>query len=694
MKRILTIICYIFLFSNIIAQTNIQVGTTYDSKDQENPIYSVKTYSYTQQIYLASEINFTGKIQSISIFYKSGPLDNSDNVDIYIGHTSKTYFSSDSDFEPVTNLTKVYSGTFTHPSGAAWINFDITDFDYNGTDNLIIAFDENASGKSTASVYYAKNKADNQIHCILSVNPYYNVDPASPTSNNNLFYKYVGKPSIIFTFETQLNGSGASGDPYLISSLDDLNWVSQNSDQWDKYYSQTANITASSTSTWNNGAGFSPIGNSTTNFTGTYNGNGHTIDGLFINRSTTDNIGLFGRTSGATIDNLGLTNVNITGKSQVGALVGWNANTTVNQSFSTGSITGSGYTIGGLFGYNVNATAVSNSFSTASVTGTGSPTNSWSGGLIGYNAGSTVSYSYSTGSVSGSGAHVNGFVGYNNNGAISYSFWDVETDGITGNSSGDNNSGAIGKTTSEMKTYSTFNSAGWDLRGETANGTSDNWNIGNSRNSGYPYLDWQYPSDYDPSIVPLPVELNSFTAASMSSAAVKLNWTTATEVNNYGFEVERQFAVNNNPLLVWETIGFVEGHGNSNSPKNYSFSDSEALEGTVQYRLKQIDIDGNFEYSDVVEIALSLPTEYNLAQNYPNPFNPTTKIEFSLPSENNVEIRIYNLLGSEITTLLNEKKKAGNHFVVFNGSYFSSGVYFYKIVSGNFSAIRKLTLLK
>lgn len=198
----------------------------------------------------------------------------------------------------------------------------------------------------------------------------------------------------------------------------------------------------------------------------------------------------------------------------------------------------------------------------------------------------------------------------------------------------------------------------------------------------------------------LPVELTGF-AATISDAHVLLNWTTATESNNFGFEIERknsneQGVSTSTPLSAdWETLGFVEGAGNSNSPKSYNFIDEDQLvSGTYFYRLKQIDIDGHYKFSPIVEITLDLPEEFSIKQNYPNPFNPATKIEFTIPKENNVEIKVFNSLGMEVITLLNENKEAGKHSVEFNANKLPSGIYFYKIVSGNYSEIKKMILLK
>ena len=187
---------------------------------------------------------------------------------------------------------------------------------------------------------------------------------------------------------------------------------------------------------------------------------------------------------------------------------------------------------------------------------------------------------------------------------------------------------------------------------------------------------------------PMPVELTSFSATTIGKD-VKLSWNTATEVNNYGFEVERSVVKGE-----WNKIGFVNGNGNSNSPKSYSFVDDKVNAGKYSYRLKQIDNDGQFEYSKVIEIDVNGAKKFELTQNYPNPFNPTKRIQFQLPTTGMVKLTLYNLLGQEIKTLVNEVKDAGTHTVNFDASDLNSGVYVYKIESGSFTQTRKMTLVK
>ena len=187
----------------------------------------------------------------------------------------------------------------------------------------------------------------------------------------------------------------------------------------------------------------------------------------------------------------------------------------------------------------------------------------------------------------------------------------------------------------------------------------------------------------------LPVELTSFTAA-LNNSSVELYWNTATEVNNYGFNIERR-----TKSEEWQKIGFVQGHGNSNSPKEYSFVDKNPQVRKLQYRLKQIDFDGAYEYSDVVEVNYDAPVNFVLDQNYPNPFNPTTNISYEIPVKSNVAIKVYNVLGSEVATLLNEEKLPGRYQVEFKASHLPSGVYFYSINAAEYEPImKKMILLK
>jgi len=206
-------------------------------------------------------------------------------------------------------------------------------------------------------------------------------------------------------------------------------------------------------------------------------------------------------------------------------------------------------------------------------------------------------------------------------------------------------------------------------------------------------------------ITALPVELTSFTAVLFNEAVI-LNWQTETETNNIGFEIERKYQESSleyqDEKQSWETIGFVKGYGHSSSPRYYSFVDENIKSNSNHsYRLKQIDNDGSYEYSQIVKLVQSVPSNFNLSQNYPNPFNPTTNINFSIPvvdakfaSTTNVTLKVYDILGKEVSEIVNDKLEVGNYSYEFNASKLSSGLYFYTIKADNFVATKKMLLVK
>jgi spore germination protein YaaH len=199
---------------------------------------------------------------------------------------------------------------------------------------------------------------------------------------------------------------------------------------------------------------------------------------------------------------------------------------------------------------------------------------------------------------------------------------------------------------------------------------------------------------------PLPVELDRMNAFS-TELNVHLQWNTATEVNNYGFEILRRSAPQNDShseRSEESSIGFVQGNGTTSSPHSYSYTDRVSHPGTYKYRLRQIDRDGQFRYSPEMIVTISgYPEAYSLLQNFPNPFNPVTTIQFAIPDgmqNEHVQLKLYDALGREVAVLVDEVRSPGIYSVQFNGSSLASGVYFYTLRSGNFSATKKLMLVK
>jgi photosystem II stability/assembly factor-like uncharacterized protein len=195
---------------------------------------------------------------------------------------------------------------------------------------------------------------------------------------------------------------------------------------------------------------------------------------------------------------------------------------------------------------------------------------------------------------------------------------------------------------------------------------------------------------------PMPVKLESFTS-NVSGRNVTLNWATSFEENNYGFDVERTLSGQN--TSNWTKIGFIKGNGNTNSKSNYTYSDSKLNSGKYQYRIRQIDYNGNYEYFSLNStIEVTLPVKLNLSQNYPNPFNPVTKIDYQIAENSNVKIVLFDMSGKEVKTIVNTIQSAGYYTIQLNAGDLSSGIYFYRMIAGsngnNVTFTKKLSVIK
>ena len=362
-----------------------------------------------------------------------------------------------------------------------------------------------------------------------------------------------------------LPGNGTSDDPYQIDSLDALLYVSRLPFLWDCHFIQTSDIDATETQNWNDGAGFSPLGNDTTPFTGAFNGQGYTIEGLHIDRSNTDNIGLFGYCENAWISDVHLEDVDVSGDCYTGSLIGFIEDGRVEKCSATGSVAGHTLT-GGLVGgcqldyYRNGYLYIEKCWTNVQV----QSTNSCSGGLIGsihvvtadgvfgrvyvydsysrgevhgqsnvggligytrrynsYSTGIAIRKSYSIGLVDGT-SNVGGFIGSNSNGSVYDCFWDKNTSGLS------YSDGGIGLTTEEMQDYLTFFNAGWDFMDEEENGTDDVWGINPDENDGYPFLAWQGFGNIPPlSGAPQDVVLTT------DSTSVTISWSPVEGATSY-----------------------------------------------------------------------------------------------------------------------------------------------------------------
>jgi uncharacterized protein (TIGR02145 family) len=193
----------------------------------------------------------------------------------------------------------------------------------------------------------------------------------------------------------------------------------------------------------------------------------------------------------------------------------------------------------------------------------------------------------------------------------------------------------------------------------------------------------------DSSISAIPVELTSFIFL-LNDNNVKLNWTTATEVNTSSFDIEKKSDGNNS----WQKIASIKASGNSTILKQYFYIDKNVNSGKYNYRLKMNDLDGSYKYSNVINAEISVPANFELSNAYPNPWNPTTTIRYQVPINIHVTIKVFDALGREVSTLVNEVKPAGNYEVTFNAKGLSSGTYYYQMIAGNFIETKKIMMIR
>jgi hypothetical protein len=234
---------------------------------------------------------------------------------------------------------------------------------------------------------------------------------------------------------------------------------------------------------------------------------------------------------------------------------------------------------------------------------------------------------------------------------------------------------------------------------KSPNGVNNTWNgVGGTVNTTDNYVELSGIGDFSYWTLgdvnnPIPVELTSF-SASTDEKFVALNWVTASEINNYGWDIERRIKNDENNFSDWIKAGFVKGSGNTIESVSYTFSDKNITSGVFQYRLKQIDFDGTFTYSNIAEVEINGPTEFALFQNYPNPFNPETVIRFEVPVTAFVNLTVYNAIGEKVATLINQQMERGVYLWNFNAGDYPSGIYIYRLNTGDQIFTKKMVLIK
>lgn len=521
-------------------------------------------------------------------------------------------------------------------------------------------------------------------------------------------------------------GDGSEGDPYQISSLNNLYWITQDKSRWSLHYKQMCDINA-----LNTGAmvfGFLPIGDENIQFSGSYDGQGYEISNLLIDRVPDDYIGLFGCADGATIDNVHLNDCVISGEYFVGGLIGLandcevsecsahgfrlacgklggligttNINTTIDKCHSSGTVLASEFNAnysGGLVGMNSNS-AITQSYSTISVF-----TYEKAGGFVGATINSTILDCYCTGSVSASNNGAGGFVYYSqdsdfencystgevtdsdtpsgfiddvySNTTITACFWDIEASGAV------SSEGATSKITLEMQTQSTFVDSAWDFVSV--------WLMDSRINSGYPVFLWQ--------IDPVVPEISTLEVINVDTCSAMIQY----RIAEVGLPRAYQHGA------CWSTSGMPDldssmtDEGQVDSSGIY-LSVISGLEANTEYIVRPYVISRNdtiygknLSFSTLeTSIYDVIPMEFTLDQNYPNPFNPITTISFAVPEAEHVKLQIFDMAGRFISTLVDECKEAGYWDVKWNASDFSSGLYIYRVEYGGHHISKKMVLMK
>ncbi len=459
-------------------------------------------------------------------------------------------------------------------------------------------------------------------------------------------------------FSWQAAFSGSAINPYLIQSKNDLKTLSENSCLWNQHFKQTANISFTSAdfamggAFYNAGDGFSPIGDGSTNFTGSYNGQGFVIDSLKINRPSQSPVGLFGYVNTSdSLQFIRITNCSIIGSSNVGALVGENWGTISNSS-STGLVSGNSR-VGGLVGRNYSV--ISNAYSNGSVSGNArvgglvgdnraTISNAYArgtvngtdniGGLVGFYDLGTISNTYATSAVSGT-TNIGGLIGFNNGGVntTTNSFWDTQTTGQ--NASG----GGTGKTSLEMKTRATFTGATWDFVTETTNGTADIWQMNCATNNGYPVFSWQALNT--PPAINIATNINGLTITANANG-LSYQWINCATNMAIAGETNQSFTATANGNYK---VAIMDG----------LCSDTSACVALTTVGLKE-----NLNALAVVRA-------------YPNPITSALTIELSGTTET-YDVELLNTLGQVV---LSEKSKGKN--LTLATENLNAGVYFVKV---------------
>jgi len=552
----------------------------------------------------------------------------------------------------------------------------------------------------------------------------------------------------------QPSGDGSLGSPYQIANIDNLYWVSQNSASWGSYFEQTADIDASGTTALDTSDGWTPIGNSTTSFTGNYDGQDHTISDLFIDREESYQA-LFGYCTGATIENLNISDADISGTSSVSTLCGYaTSSSLLSHCSASGSVNGSGYYAAGLVARlsgstieysNSSVTVINSSYRTGGITGqtqdgsvithcyaTGDVSGTDRvGGLIGFvDNQTTISYCFATGEITDTGNYGGGLIGrLESTGAGAKST--VSNCYATGRVNGNNYTGGLVASVYSYSVvedcystgYVTGNTSTGRLVGHMFNATISNcfFDSQTSGSSSTTYgtatttanmktestftdADWDFTSVWDmdgttndgygfltENSPEVPAPISLVSFdAIVKDGAVLLSWETASETDNASFLIYRND----------EMIASIDGAGTSSEPHNYSVTDNEVVPGvTYTYILADLSYANELVKHEEMATTITLANDiveadYVISAAYPNPFNPTAILPLELSSNATVKASLYDLNGREVKSLVNGNFTAGTHKLHIDGSNMTTGIYMVKILVNEIMNVQKIALVK
>ncbi len=616
--------------------------------------------------------------------------------------------------EDIWDINNIFNFNYPYISDLEWSLYDNLSANFNtiptsGPVPLTVNFMDHSVSQSSTIVSWEWDFQNDGVIDSYEQNPvweyteqgYYSVrltvsDDITRETSTEVKEDYI----TVYCETIQPQGSGTETDPYLVENINNLLWISTNESCWSSNFLQTEDIDASDTRNWNEGAGFSPIANEYQLFQGTYIGGNHIINELYINRPGSDFIGLFGNISGAVVENLGVTNINVTGNNEVGGLVGWSSGSTISECYASGRITGYG-TTGGLIGGGVESTLLT-CYAFGNVTGNGR-----TGGLMGSASYSTIYRCYFSRNVSGD--DVGGLVGHTYYTTISKSYasihanGDINVGGLVGSNSGSiiSESYATGIVNGNLRIGG--------LVGINAGSTISDC-YATCTCSGNNYIGGLVGDNINGSTINDCYTTGTETGNNYIGGFVGRNW--ESQIDNCIWNIDISGIIIGVGDEIGGTITNLLGKTTAEMQMMSTYTDigwdfvGESVNGFQDIWDINDEINDGFPFIcdienpvDNDEDEIIIENEKLKIENYPNPFNPETQLVFNLPEAGQVRLAVYNLKGQLVKVLADEILPAGDNRIVWDGRnergrLVSSGVYLVRLNSCNEIVSKKIMLIK